>query len=116
MNYIIVRLSIYLVQRVKKCLKRQRSSYGDEKNPTEQWDRYSIEAEIKRRGKSVTQLAKDYGMSDRTVRNALYHPSKKGEIVISKFLGRPLHELFPERWTVDNKRIYSRYSNKECTL
>ena len=32
---------------------------GLEQKPTEQWDRYSIEAEIKRRGKSVTQLAKD---------------------------------------------------------
>lgn len=89
---------------------------GLEQKPTEQWDRYSIEAEIKRRGKSVTQLAKDYGMSDRTVRNALYYPSKKGEIVISKFLGEPLHELFPDRWTSDNKRIYPRYSNKECAL
>ncbi len=50
---------------------------GFEKKPTEQWDRYSIKAEIERRGKSITQLAKDYGMSDRTVRNALYHPSKR---------------------------------------
>ena len=91
-----------------------KQSKQQQQNPTEQWDRYSIEAEIKRRGKSVSQLAKDYGMSDRTVRNALYHPSKKGEIVISKFLGKPLHELFPERWTSDDKRIYPRYSNKEC--
>ncbi len=44
---------------------------GLEQNPTEQWDRYSIEAEIKRRGKSVTQLAKEYGMSVRKVRSTL---------------------------------------------
>ena len=87
---------------------------GFEKKPTEQWDRYSIKAEIERRGKSITQLAKDYGMSDRTGRNALYHPSKKGELVIANCLGKTLHELFPERWTIDNKRIYPRYSNKEC--
>lgn len=58
---------------------------GLEQNPTEQWDRYSIEAEIKRRGKSVTQLAKDYGMSDRTVRNALYHPSKRARLLSLTF-------------------------------
>lgn len=81
---------------------------------TEQWDRYSIKAEIERRGKSVTQLAKDYGLSDRTVRNALYHPSKKGELVIANFLEKPLYVLFPERWTKENQRIYPRYSNKEC--
>lgn len=82
---------------------------GSMQKPTEQWDRYSIKAEIERRGKTLTQLAKDYGMSDRTVRNALYHPSKKGELVIADFLGQPLYMLFPERWTVDNKRIYPRY-------
>lgn len=87
---------------------------GIEQKPKEQWDRYSIKAEIERRGKTMTQLAKDYGISDRTVRNALYIPSKKGELVIANFLGEPLYKLFPERWTIDNKRIYPRYSNKEC--
>lgn len=83
-----------------------------EQKPIEQWDRYSIKAEIERRGKTLTQLAKDYGVSDRTVRNALYSPSKKGEIVISQFLKKPLHVLFPDRWTAEDKRIYPRYSKK----
>lgn len=82
--------------------------------PNEKWDRYSIKAEIERRGKTLTQLAKDYEVSDRTVRNALYSPSKKGEIIIAEFLNKPLHILFPERWTVNGKRIYPRYSNKAC--
>lgn len=38
------------------------------------WDRYSIKAEIERRGKTFTQLAQEYGISDRTLRNALYNP------------------------------------------
>jgi len=87
---------------------------GFEQNPTEQWDKYSIKAEIERRGKSLAQLAKDNNLPAQTVRNALCHPSKRGEQVISTFLEKPLHELFPDRWTVDNKRIYPRYSKKEC--
>lgn len=87
---------------------------GLEKNPIEQWDKYSIKAEIERRGKSLAQLAKDNNLPAQTVRNALCHPSKRGELIISKFLGKPLHELFPDRWTKDNKRVYPRYSNKEC--
>lgn len=77
------------------------------------WDRYSIKAEIERRGKTLTQLAKDYGVSDRTVRNALYNPSKKGEEIIAEFLGESLHTIFPDRWTNENNRIYPRYSKKE---
>lgn len=87
---------------------------GCEKNPIEQWDKYSIKAEIERRGKSLTQLAKDNNLPAQTVRNALHHPSKSGELIISKFLGKPLHVLFPDRWTKDNKRVYPRYSKKEC--
>ena len=80
------------------------------KSTEQKWDRYSIKAEIERRGKTLSQLGRDYGLPDRTVRNALYNPSKRGEQVIAEFLGEPLYELFPERWTVDNKRIYPRYS------
>ena len=81
--------------------------------PTIKWDRYSIKAEIERRGKTLTQLAKDYDVPDRTVRNALYNPSKKGEEIIADFLGEKLYDLFPDRWTVESHRIYPRYSKKE---
>lgn len=52
------------------------------KSPVEQWDRYSIKAEIERRGKSLAQLARDHELPEQTVRNALSHPSKRGELVI----------------------------------
>lgn len=87
---------------------------GIEKNPAEQWDRYRIKAEIERRGKSLAQLARDNKLSEQTVRNALSQPSKSGELIISQFLKQPLYVLFPERWTKENKRVYPRYSKKEC--
>ena len=72
------------------------------------WDRHAIKAEIERKGHTLTSIASQYGMPAQTVRNALDKPSRSGELAISKFLGIPLHTLFPERWTEDNKRIYSR--------
>lgn len=77
------------------------------------WDKYEIKAAIARKGFSLTALAKSYGIPAQTVRNALDKPSKSGEIVIAKFLEKPLYELFPDRWTEDNKRIYPRYNKKQ---
>jgi len=47
-------------------------------------------------------------MPEPTLRSALAKPCKSGEEVIAQFLELPLYVLFPERWTIDNKRIYPR--------
>ena len=71
-------------------------------------DRHSIKAAIARKGKSLSDLARDCNMPEPTLRSALVKPCKSGEEVIAQFLELPLYVLFPERWTVDNKRIYPR--------
>lgn len=68
-----------------------------------------IRAEIRMRGKTLTDVAKQYEISPRVVSLALKKPSLSGEKAIAAFLGKPLHELFPERWTKDGKRIRPRY-------
>lgn len=68
-----------------------------------------IRAEIKMRGKTLTDVAKMYDISPRVVSLALQQPSLSGEKAIAQFLNKPLHELFPERWTKDGKRIRPRY-------
>lgn len=81
-------------------------------NPSEQiWDRYAIKAAICRKGGSLAALARDHQMPESSIRSALIKPSLEAELVISKFLEKPLFELFPERWTKDNKRIYPRYKS-----
>jgi len=78
-------------------------------SPEEQvWDRHTIKAAIERECKSLTNLARLYNMPPQTIRNALDNPSKSGELVIADFLEKPVYELFPDRWTEDNKRIYPR--------
>ena len=84
-------------------------------NPSEQiWDRYSIKAAICRKGGSLAALARDHQMPESSIRSALIKPSLEAERVIFNFLEKPLFELFPERWTTDNKRIYPRYNKSEC--
>lgn len=68
-----------------------------------------IRAEIRMRGKTLTDVARLYGTSPQIVSMALREPSLSGEKAISDFLEKPLHELFPERWTKDGKRIRPRY-------
>ncbi len=72
------------------------------------WDKHSIKAAIARKGKSLSDLARDFDMPEPTLRSALAKPCKSGEEVIAQFLELPLYVLFPERWTIDNKRIYPR--------
>ena len=72
------------------------------------WDKHSIKAAIARKGKSLSDLARDFDMPEPTLLSALAKPCKSGEEVIAQFLELPLYVLFPERWTIDNKRIYPR--------
>ncbi|ENX20158.1 hypothetical protein F892_03081 [Acinetobacter vivianii] len=84
-------------------------------NPSEQiWDKHAIKAEICRKGKSLSALARDHKMPESSIRSALIKPTLEAELVISNFLEKPLYELFPDRWTKDNKRIYPRYRKSEC--
>jgi Ner family transcriptional regulator len=61
------------------------------------WDRYAIRAAVHRRGKSLTELARDAGVFESACREALVRPCTTGERLIADFLCVPLHELWPER-------------------
>lgn len=76
------------------------------------WHKEDIKAAIRKRGVTLAALAKTNGLPSSTVRNALGRPVYAGELVISKFLGIPAHELWPDRWTPDGRRIRPRYANK----
>lgn len=67
-----------------------------------------IRAEIKMRDETLKSVAKQYGLQPKVVSLALYSPSLSGERAIAAFLGKSLHELWPERWTKDGRRIRPR--------
>lgn len=61
----------------------------------EPWDRFRIRSEVHRRGKTLTEVAKEAGLSENACRVALLGGSRKGAVALSEFLGVPLPVLFP---------------------
>lgn len=70
-----------------------------------------IRAQIRMRGKTLTDLAKDYSLHPRVVVKALSEPSLSGEKAIADYLNMPLHKLWPKRWTKDGRRIRPRWAH-----
>ncbi|MGX7745888.1 helix-turn-helix domain-containing protein [Rhodopseudomonas parapalustris] len=72
--------------------------------PRQTWDRFSIKAEIQRRGETLTGLAIDAGLEDSACRVALVRRNFRGEEVIAKFLGIPVEELWPDRYKAPKRK------------
>lgn len=70
-----------------------------------------IQAEVKKRGTNMTQLAISWGLSESAIRCALIRPSPRVDPLIARFLNKPLHVVFPDRYDHENIRIYP-VSNK----
>ncbi len=66
---------------------------------SEHWDRHAILAAIKRRYGSLTGLADRYKTDRRHLTVALKRPYLKAERIISKALGVPASELWPDRYS-----------------
>ena len=60
-------------------------------------------------GYTLADVARETQTDPSTVRLALRKPSLAGEKAIAQIMGKPLHELFPERWTADGRRIRPPY-------
>ncbi|KIP18761.1 winged helix-turn-helix DNA-binding family protein [Burkholderia sp. MSHR3999] len=74
--------------------------------------RADIKALIYKKGQTMSGIARTFGISESSVRNALIRPVLSGELAISEFVEVPPHKLWPERWTVDGRRIRPRYRHK----
>lgn len=68
-----------------------------------------IKARLRMAGYTLADVARKHDVGESAVRLALRGPSLSGEKAIAKTLKKPLHELWPERWTKDGKRIRPRY-------
>lgn len=84
-------------------------------NNTSTWHHEQIKAAIRMRGMTLRQLAIDNGRNPTSLSLVFARPSPFAEKIIADFLGVPLHELWPERWTADGRRIRPRYAHKYIT-
>ena len=68
------------------------------------WHPADIRAAIVKRGKTLTGLALENGLDSSACRAALIRPLPNAEKAISRLLGVPLHELWPDRWDEEGRR------------
>ena len=69
-----------------------------------------IKAAIRKRGTTLQALSLEWGFSEAAVRVALTRSVPGVEPRIAKFIGKQLHEIWPDRYDRDNFRI--RHSRK----
>ena len=62
------------------------------------WHREEIVAAVRKRGKTITALSIESGLSANTLKSALQFKYPKGERIISDFLGVPPQEIWPSRY------------------
>jgi Ner family transcriptional regulator len=63
--------------------------------PSSGWHRADVVAALHKRGTSLSQLGRDNGLHDSSLRAALSYPRKPSNKIIADFLGKSLHELWP---------------------
>ncbi|WP_084462704.1 helix-turn-helix domain-containing protein [Oceanibaculum pacificum] len=68
------------------------------------WHPADIAAAIRKRGKTLTALALENGLSESACRKALILKYAKAELVIARFIDVSPHELWPDRWNSDETR------------
>ncbi len=76
------------------------------------WDRHAIKAEIHRRGMTLTRLAEQAGAEPSVCRAALIRPNRRGERIISDFLGIPRRILWPSRFRQDSGTSRRRWQRR----
>ena len=68
-------------------------------NTPKVWDRHAINAEIRRKGMTLTGIARDANMYPSACRQGLMGLSRPGAEAIAAALGLPFRELFPTAYT-----------------
>lgn len=74
------------------------------------WDRHAINAEVRRRGMTLTGIALDAGLHESTCRQGVIGCNRRGAQAIADALGIPFEELFPTTYT--HGRFHKRQSTR----
>jgi Ner family transcriptional regulator len=76
--------------------------------------RAEIIAAIHMRGMSLTRLGERHGLAESTLRAALQKPRTPSNRIIAKFLGVPMHELWPD-WFDERGRLITQRDPAKAT-
>lgn len=64
-----------------------------------------IKAAIRKKGKTMEELSLHWGFSESAVSKALTSSMPSVEPLIANFIGKPLHQIWPDRYDKKNIRI-----------
>ncbi|MCZ7499335.1 MULTISPECIES: helix-turn-helix domain-containing protein [unclassified Agrobacterium] len=78
------------------------------------WDRHEILAEIRRRGMTLTGIARDAGLYASACRAGMIGASRPGAEAIASALGIGFRELFPDSYTRGRHDEGKTSSNSSC--
>lgn len=73
--------------------------------PPKGWHPQDIKSAVWKRGTTLSKLATDNGLKESHCRASLLRSQPEADRVISKFLGVPLHELWPDRYDEEGGQI-----------
>ncbi|MGQ3663259.1 helix-turn-helix domain-containing protein [Citrobacter braakii] len=63
-----------------------------------------IKAEVRKRGTNLSQLSRDNGLAESTLRNTLRYHWPKGERIIAGVLGVAPEEIWPSRYGIQQHK------------
>lgn len=66
-------------------------------NPATDWDRYEINAQLRRRGLSLAELGRRNGYAEDSMRLVAVKPWPKVERIIADALGLRVEDIWPSR-------------------
>ena len=76
------------------------------------WDRWAIQAELKRLGRTPADLGAESGVSAASIRAALRRPSTRVNGFLAKVLKTPVHELWPDWFYPDGELIPAKHRQR----
>jgi len=66
-----------------------------------------IKAAIRKKGVTLQELALMNGLGSSSITASLYVPSPTANKIISDFIGKPMHKIWPEWYDKNGRRIRS---------
>ena len=82
------------------------------KQATQDWDKEDIKAAIRKKGCSISELARVNGYKPRTFINVLRMPYPKVQLIVGDFLGVSPEVIWPSRYPAPTEIQPSRYARK----
>ncbi len=73
-----------------------------------------IKAAVRKTGITLRQLALDNGLCEAATRLTLISPRLDADRAIAQCIGKPLHEIWPDRYDRNGKRIYKKSSGRKA--